>query len=182
MTDQYGRMGRQPDTERGGTGQNEVLARFPTESAAEDAALALQRAGYHPVVSRAVWEPAEWQTRGLVLPTLVGGAIGMVIGTLLAAAWWGLLGAINVWSALQLPMGRALAGLLLYLVCTGIGLWLGYRYGLRQQQDEATALTATHGPHYAVAVPLTRTAMEREDIQRILEQHHGEDVEIRRVA
>ncbi len=166
----------------GDAGRSEVVARFTTEAAAEDAALALRRAGYQPVVSRAVWEPAEWQTRGLLLPALIGGALGMVVGTLLAAAWWGLMGAFNAWNAVQLPIGRALAGLVLYLVCTGIGLWLGYRYGLRQQQNETTALAGDRSPHYAVAVPLTRTALEREDIQRILEQHRGEDVEIRRVA
>lgn len=177
MTDLDRNIERQPFT-----GQNEVIGRFPTEAAAEDAALALQRAGYRPSVSRALWEPTGRTGNGLALPTLAGGALGMTIGTLLAGLWWGLMGAAGSESAFQLPIGRALSGLLIYLFCTLVGLALGYRYGVRRQQEEATALAGTRGPLYAVSVPLTRTAMEREDIQRILEQHRGEDVEVRRVA
>lgn len=146
------------DDDRSMVGQDKVVARFASVKAAQDAALALQRAGYHPTVARAEWQP--------LLPVLLGALAGSFVG--------------------RLPITRALGSVLFAVLCTLLGGWLGYRWQRDEVEMNATRPAGDTRARYAVAVRVAGGAPDHrrdvERVQRILEEHDGRGVEVRKVA
>lgn len=164
--------------------REEMIGRFVSAEAAAGAAQALRRAGYRVSVERVVWQPVDGGQGMALLPVAVGAALGTALGALLAAGWWALSGAFGAWNPAALPISRALGGVVIYLLCTLAGAWIGAQWRRAEEQDDATAEVGDARPRYAVAVwlPEGSGASVRHQVRRVLEEYNGREVEVRQAA